>query len=303
MAPAGKEPQDDVALLATLGRDDPVVRTDSFLRLELKPNVQVNYHGEVFTTNRWGMRDRDYSQAKPPGTCRIALLGASTPMGRGVSDDETFEAVLERRLNDELRDPDCDRFEILNFSVRSYNPLQQMVVLQAKALAFDIDTVLYVAHSDDLVNSARLLANRAVAGSPLPYAELDELVAQAKVGPELGLREAERRTRPLGPELVEFAYRKMVEIARANGVEPVYAFVPRLGGEQGVAQLVELARDTGFTVYDFADVYGPRGEGWLDLRLEPKDHHPNAKGHRLLADAFFESFVEEGQLMILGNGS
>jgi hypothetical protein len=300
VAPTEREPQDDVALLATLGKDDPVVRTDSFLRLELMPDMQVNYHGEVFTTNRWGMRDQDYSRSKQPGTYRIGLLGASTPMGRGVSDDETFEAVLERRLNDELRDPGFERFEILNFSVRSYNPLQQVVVLEDRALPFDIDAALYVAHSDDLVNSARLLANRAVADSPLPYPELAEFVAEARVGPDLGLREAERRMRPFGPRLVEFAYRKLVEIARANGVEPVYVFVPRLGGEQGVRQLVDLARASGFTVYNLADVYGPKGEGWLDLRLEANDHHPNAKGHRLLADAFFESFVEGDRLRITG---
>jgi hypothetical protein len=296
VAPTEKQPLDDVALIATLGKHDPVVRTESFLRLEMVPDVQVNYHGEVFTTNRWGMRDQEYSRRKQAGVYRIALLGASTPMGRGVSDDETFEAVLEKRLNDELRDPGFEAFEILNFSVRSYGPLQQAVVLQDKALALGIDAALYVAHSDDLVSSPRLLANRAVAGSRLPYPELADFVGRADVSPDLGLREAERRMRPFGPQLVEFAYRKMVEIARANGVEPVYVFIPRLGGEKGVDQLVELARQAGFTVYNLAGVYGPKGDGWLDLRLESKDHHPNAKGHRLLADALFEAFVEDGRL-------
>jgi hypothetical protein len=50
-------------------------------------------------TNRWGMRDHDYSLAKPPHTLRMALLGPSDIMGAGVSDSQTFDAVLEARLN------------------------------------------------------------------------------------------------------------------------------------------------------------------------------------------------------------
>ena len=45
-------------------------------------------------------RPRLRAHSRAPGTYRIALLGASTVMGWGVGDDEAFEALVERRLNE-----------------------------------------------------------------------------------------------------------------------------------------------------------------------------------------------------------
>ena len=47
----------------------------------------------------------------------MLLVGASHEMGMGVKDDETFENVLEDRLNRELAGAPDPRFEILNLSV------------------------------------------------------------------------------------------------------------------------------------------------------------------------------------------
>ena len=47
------------------------------------------------------MRDQDYERSPPPNTFRIALLGPSNVMGWGVGDGETFEALVEERLNRE----------------------------------------------------------------------------------------------------------------------------------------------------------------------------------------------------------
>ena len=59
--------------------------TGDFLDFELRPSFTISYRAEFpFTTNRWGMRDKEYSRVAPPRTFRIALLGASVEMGAGV---------------------------------------------------------------------------------------------------------------------------------------------------------------------------------------------------------------------------
>ena len=62
-----------------------VVRERSgLLSRDLYPSRHIMWNGKPFTTNSWGMRDGEYSLAKPPGTLRIALLGPSHIMGNGV---------------------------------------------------------------------------------------------------------------------------------------------------------------------------------------------------------------------------
>ncbi|TFG96091.1 MAG: hypothetical protein E4H11_03965, partial [Myxococcales bacterium] len=41
----------------------------------LLPSADVTFHGAQLSTNRWGMRDRDYAKEKPPNTFRAAILG------------------------------------------------------------------------------------------------------------------------------------------------------------------------------------------------------------------------------------
>ena len=61
----------------------PLVDVNDPYSNELIPSNQVRHRGVTLTTNRWGMRDRDYELAKPPDTYRIALIGASgTRSGR-----------------------------------------------------------------------------------------------------------------------------------------------------------------------------------------------------------------------------
>src|SRR5688572_24382144 len=92
-------------------------KTNDYLNVELVPSVSIPLNGAVFTTNRWGLRDREYDKIKPTGTFRIAIAGASSTMGWAVGDDDTFENLIETRLNRDgkARGPYA-RYEIINFA-------------------------------------------------------------------------------------------------------------------------------------------------------------------------------------------
>ena len=66
-----------------------------FLRQDMAPSTSGILCGTLATTNRWGMRDREYDKEKPAGTYRFVLLGSSHEVGSGVKDDETFENLVE----------------------------------------------------------------------------------------------------------------------------------------------------------------------------------------------------------------
>ena len=130
--------------------------TGGFAGGDLIPSFVATLEFGKVSTNRWGMRDQDYELKPAPGTFRAAVLGASSVMGWGVGDGETFEALVEERLNREQAGAPFAKYEILNFGIPGYQPPQQLVALE-KALAFSPDAVFYVATGREISRAAQLL--------------------------------------------------------------------------------------------------------------------------------------------------
>jgi len=94
--------------------------SDSDLSFTHVPNGHAFLMGVDVHINSHGLRDREYSVVKAPGTYRILMLGDSTTFGWGVQLEETIPKLLESRLN-EGRLPGIERFEVLNAGVGNYN--------------------------------------------------------------------------------------------------------------------------------------------------------------------------------------
>ena len=76
-------------------RSPLVIRVDDLREVVLRKNDSTTRFGLEWRTNSMGMRDREYSQRKPPGTFRVALVGDSIGAGWGVNAEDRFESILE----------------------------------------------------------------------------------------------------------------------------------------------------------------------------------------------------------------
>jgi len=257
---------------------------------ELRSDLHTSLKNRTFSTNRWGLRDRDYEKAKPADTVRAALLGASIEVGSGVGDVENFESLLEERLNGGEDGPvHRSRYEILNFAVGGYGPIENFVVLEKKALEFQPDILLYVGHDSDEERAVGLLAKAVFRGAAIPYAGLKHVAAAAEGAPSESA--AETRLKPFGREIVAWAYREVADICRANGIRPVWMFVPAVHVERNkIAYLGDVAREAGFEVFDLSDVFA--GQDLTRLRISDLDSHPNPEGHRVLANRIYADLHE-----------
>jgi lysophospholipase L1-like esterase/D-alanyl-lipoteichoic acid acyltransferase DltB (MBOAT superfamily) len=265
----------------------------SYPPYRLRPGIRVTYHRAGLSVNRWGMRDRDYERAKPAGTWRAAILGDSHTFGAGVEDAETYENLVEDRLNRE--DPDGRRYEILNFSVGGYGPLSRLAVLEREVLPFDPDAVIYVG-VDDFTWVVTEMIHAARTGLALPLARVAELLRRNEVDAGLPRVVAERRLAPHAREVVGRVYAEFAARARARGVRPLAAFLPRpeaiRGERERIAEQMELAERAGFRVLDLSPAFGNAGD--LEaLWVARWDRHPNARGHRMLADALYPALRAE----------
>jgi lysophospholipase L1-like esterase len=266
-----------------IGQTQAGRRRDDFMGVELVASQRIVSGGAIISTNRWAMRDRDYEMAKPAGTFRIALTGASTTMGWSVQDDETFDQLAEQRLNDRsLAALGGRRIEMLNFAVPGYTP-PQFAGQVDRMLEFQPDLVLITTQDNDVRRTVTRLADYHLAGLTVPFDSVQRLVTAAAAGAESKV-EVERRLRPHARVILAQFYQVIAERSRAAGAEPVWMYLPGLDrmpdpGDKEI--LVAAARDAGFTVIDLGGVYDgvPREE----LTVAEYDFHPNPRGHRLVA--------------------
>ncbi len=279
-------------------RDKPpgwvgATKTDAYHALptllggELKPLARLELKDALFSTNRWGMRDRDYTLEKPVGTVRLALLGPSDVMGSGVTDSQTFENVVERRLNREAA-ADSQHYEILNFSVAAFSLVQQAVMLEERVWKFDPDAVAATYHpgSDGRV-AYQHLAKSFLDNIPIHDATLNDIIRRSGVHRGDVQPVVFRKLRPYSREIEQWCFHTIASAARAHGV-PALLLVVDPPGEPSRAEdpMLPIARREGLVIADIRDAYGSHD---LDsLMLAEWDEHPSAEAHHLMAQRMYQ---------------
>jgi hypothetical protein len=261
--------------------------------VELVPSTSIYFHGEKMSINRWGMRDREYEKIPAPNTYRIALTGPSFVMGFGVADDQGFEPRLEERLNQEHAGSPYGTYEILNFAVPGYSAVQNLMILEEKAMPFQPNSIFFMAHQREEQAVVMYLADRIASGAELPYPDLMEITRLTGAEPGMTKGEVERLLQPIRTELLSWTYRRIVEVSRDHDILPVWIFMPTLEDplyEEEVIHLNRVAEDSGFIVLDLSDAY--ENQDPESLVIAYWDKHPNAKGHSLIAEDLYRKLQE-----------
>jgi hypothetical protein len=277
-------------------QDTPAAHlTDDFGLIELTPSKRNTFHGAMFTTNRWGMRDQDYDQRPIPGTYRIALLGPSYVMGSGVADDEPFEVILEERLNRQHAGQEYSKYEILNFGIAASSALAELWLLENKVLSFRPDAIFFISHHLEETKAVSHLAHMALTEIEIPYDYLREIILQADIEQGMTQAEAERRLQPYGSDIISWTYNRIVVLAQERRILPVWIYLlpPERDIQEEIGRhLTQLATEADFSTIDLSDVYTNHD---LETLIVAKwDRHPNAAGHQLIADRLYLALQANG---------
>ena len=120
---------------------------DPQLGFRLKPNSSLlverdaGSHQVELRINSIGIRDREYSFEKPPGTIRVLFAGDSIVFGATVALENTIVKMLENGLN--RRAAGEHRFQVMNWAVGSYCLRQELGWLEhADAARYQPDLLL-----------------------------------------------------------------------------------------------------------------------------------------------------------------
>ena len=293
---AGLDPQrvDSVKLLweTRLLRSSPIPG----LEYEFKPNLSGFHHLAPLHTNSRGLRDIEYTLAKPFNSFRVAVVGSSFTVPSGVAIEHAFHSLLEDRLSNEFTPT---RYEFMNFAVDAHRPSQILRMLEGRALAYNPDLILVGASP-----GATRLFLRAWNGQPtkLRVSPVSHPVFDSFF---LKLVESRRRAdkpkpvgqvpkRPENPTVIE----RLGRIRAQTGIPVV---IVRLSFSATEPLPVEVAvrkqaEADGLYFVDTSTSF--RGTDPRDFWIHGLNSHPNARANAIFADVVDE-FLRANRL--LGN--
>jgi len=129
---------------------------DPTRRQRLSANYTGWFAGVPVHINSLELRDdREYDLKKGPKTFRILVLGDSVTFGHGAISENTYPAILERRLRDWRADVD---WQVWNAAVPGYNTSQELAQLLEVGPAVKPDLVIVGFYPNDLVDNYTVAA-------------------------------------------------------------------------------------------------------------------------------------------------
>ena len=260
-----------------------------------------------YRLNSLGLRDRDYPVAKPPGTRRVLLLGDSFTFGIGVLDDDSImPALLEKRPVNGKNQP----VEILNGGIPGSLTKDWLSLLSRAYRAFHPDLIVAVFFLRDGTRTSSMgsffdpirndIAQRNNASRLYRYSYVYRVYRDMRDRRFIGQHYANAikasyrggDAKPTEWDLAKHNLLEMREFAAARGVRfglAVYPILTNLRkGEpypfQDVCDTVDsFAQHNAIPVHDMLNDF--RGAEASALWVSPFNQHPNAKGHRIAANA------------------
>jgi hypothetical protein len=258
------------------------------------PDRSAFLMGAPVSINSHGLRDREYSEAKPPNVYRIMMLGDSTTFGWGVRQEDTAAKFLERKLNAHVP-PGYDKVEVINAGVGNYDTVQEVAYYEIRGRAFHPDLVVLVFFINDpepvpiekkgfLIDRSYLIA--------FATNRFDGVLRHIGARPDwkqyyASLYEDDKP----GFQACKQALRSLGESTRDEGAKVLVAILPELhqingdsypfkAAHQKIKDVLATEHMPVVELIDGLKDHGPEQTLWVT----PLDDHPDARANDLVSD-------------------
>lgn len=271
--------------------------TGNISQKKIKPNIHTIFKESNFTSNSFGFRDKEYSIQKPSNTIRIALIGGSIEMGSGVSDEEVFSEIVEKRLHDTFIITDSSRsvvnMEILNFSVSGYQLPQQAYAIENSIHKFHPDYILLVAHTEQKDRMVANIARSIRSSQDLYYPFLKSIALKSGLNSNSDNITLTNELMKHQEEISDSLYAIIQQSANQINARVIWVYIPALYDNYSTSVFEKeagKAQSFDFIVWNMGKSFEKTER--KELSVNEWDTHPNAKGHRLLAKEFLKNILE-----------
>jgi len=133
------------------------VEERAYMPIKFRGNYQGTFWKVPFKTNRFGFRDEpDFGLKPSPNEFRVLALGDSIGFGLGIAASDHYTKVLERRLNEDPRNPGR-KFHVVNASGQGYGPSGYYVWLRNEATELEFDMIIVDAEMCTVVTNEAMV--------------------------------------------------------------------------------------------------------------------------------------------------
>jgi hypothetical protein len=271
------------------------------LAFQHEPNAKEKLMGVEFATNALGHRSAALAASKPADERRIYFAGTSITMGWGVAGEDTFPAVVERRLNAERRPQTQRRYVAMNAGVANYNATLEQRLLAGQIDAAKPDAVvmqyfLRDAEPEPQSDSAMLQYSMFVA---VAYQQVRGFLAGG------GGSLAERYLKLHEGSAWEPTRRAIAEAKALADARRIPMFVVMIPEPHDLsangpfvslyARLAKTFAEMGLKVIDpLPALRAEFGAEPMRAWVSRADPHPNKAAHKIVGDAVYAALVEAG---------
>jgi lysophospholipase L1-like esterase len=272
---------------------------DDQLIFRHKPSWETRYGDVRVTYNERGLRDRPILP-KGNDEYRILALGDSVTFGTGVDQDKTFAARLEPLLQGRLHRP----VRVINSGVGGYNTVQEVTYFKRDGLPLQPDLVLLTYVQNDIeVNRGPFdpWAQSSPWGKSFPdmvvtlvgklwfYRLIHHTYTYALPKPQWGATTTSPQEARGWRESMA-ALEELVAICTERKI-PLIIFFRRMDADENPLLLADVVRHAqGVPVKDMAPWFA--GLKVASVVNSKVDGHPNAEGHRVMAEHMAEDIMD-----------
>ena len=239
-------------------------------------------------TNEWGLRGGPVVDM-PAGGRRILVLGASITLGWGVKEEDTLTSVLERKFAEK-----GEPVQVLNAGIGNYNAERYVKhffhdLKDLKPTDIVVHYFLRDAEKLEAGGGNFFLRNSELAVTL--WIAMNRLIGPQGEGSINDHYKAVYDTQSEGYKTMEASLMELADYAKANNIRLTLAMVPDVHNLENYPftdihqRMKSVAEGMGYRFVDLLPAFGTLSPE--DVWAMPGDPHPNALGHKLMADALF----------------
>ena len=259
--------------------------------------------------NSHGYRDYEYDYEKGGKTFRVIVIGDSIAQGYGVQLEETFAKVLERQLRKQQESEEL-KVEVIILARAGYSTSQELILLKNEALAYAPDLIIWSYVLNDPADPLFHNAN----GELGKFFYRPTLHTIHWIKREIFIAQERRKAKSCEKEyheLLHCVYWQQVEsdinqignVSKKEHIPIIFLIHPVIQKDTSYQEyslttlhkkLSHLATNAGLTVLDILDAYKTFHSDDITQLVEGgyDPWHPNAKGHRIIAEYIFNKMRE-----------
>ena len=126
--------------LSTVKPSYSILDTTSFFEVEVD-HIPAKHreHPELYNINSEGFRGPEFSKDKADNTYRIIAVGGSTTFGSGVTDENTWPRILEKKLQNLS---ESKNIEVINAGIGAITSFNESKLIKEKLIHYKPDLII-----------------------------------------------------------------------------------------------------------------------------------------------------------------